>query len=702
MTLAEDLRKHMELHRESMRALSLRAGLNPKAVSDILTIPGLRPRHSTLAALSSATGRDLSVSFGSSEFTYADLIARAQKADDVGLQSRLRWLCRNAGWAPELKIVCKQDVIQFFDANEPAAFNLSPGSYATYRCQLVAAAGRGTPRARKRKITDIGGVHAALYAAIQGSTLSNSMKYASGAFLLYLHDREIPFSSVCDETLAQYYKHRVADSAKSEAACEKHVREISALTRKLASDPAFAAFGFAAASHPFADRRDKFGVAAADLAGVLAEFDHQVAPWARGTASRDGLTFDDFIARLDAEEATEDMSEDIALLMDRRRAKQQRPGHQPSKVDESRKDRLRQAGFLVGHEVWSERTLDVRRGYLVAAAKALVSGYDMLPRNLDMLLHPKVLRAAIEVIVEANKAEHASGYAEGILKVALKIARDFQQRSPSELQVIRDMIKSYKVVHAGIAPRNKAKLRNFDSTRIQKAIDLTAKIVSDTNSELNRRRKTARKARGDMSTSALLTRDMGQDIMAALAHGILLARAPRSENVLLARLDWITWDEVGARIVIPAARVKMRDAGDADLTILLNVTTSKLLRKYLDVVRPALLQPGQERNPYLFPAQRGDLTKHYSTLLQRVTRLMHRNVGVKIHPHLYRHLIGWIWLRESSDNMLKVQKLLGHRDVETTIKYYAELDEALIGAEWLKYLDRKTDMENQQPKRNKR
>lgn len=70
-----------------------------------------------------------------------------------------------------------------------------------------------------------------------------------------------------------------------------------------------------------------------------------------------------------------------------------------------------------------------------------------------------------------------------------------------------------------------------------------------------------------------------------------------------------------------------------------------------------------------------------------MVRLVHRHVGVQINPHLYRHLIGWIWLRESLDNLPKVQKLLGHKSIKTTITYYAEIDETLALQDWQDHLE---------------
>ena len=59
-----------------MRALSLRAGLSAKAVSDFLSIPGITPRRTTLEALSGAMELDLGAAVGAAPVTYATLIDR--------------------------------------------------------------------------------------------------------------------------------------------------------------------------------------------------------------------------------------------------------------------------------------------------------------------------------------------------------------------------------------------------------------------------------------------------------------------------------------------------------------------------------------------------------------------------------------------------------------------------------------------------
>ncbi len=111
MTFEQALRKHLDETGESMRALSLRAGLNPKAVSDILGRPGLRPKRATVDALSRAVGAPLPAPQAAAPLTYADLIARLERERESGCEQaprrilRLRWLLRKAGWVAETELV---------------------------------------------------------------------------------------------------------------------------------------------------------------------------------------------------------------------------------------------------------------------------------------------------------------------------------------------------------------------------------------------------------------------------------------------------------------------------------------------------------------------------------------------------------------------------------------------------------------------
>ncbi len=689
MNIGEELRTYLTTTGESMRSLSLRSGLGKKAVADIINIDGIRPRRKTLVALSSATGLNLENSFALTSRTYAELIKDANEVGNKGLATKLKWLCRNAKWVEQTKITCKQDVVDFFKSHSAGSFNLSKGSYATYKSAILAAVVSDVARQRKRGITDIGGLHREIFDHICDSDISKSLQLKSGSFLVYLHDQLIDPADINSETLAAYYNHRIAISAHGEDVCEKHVKEIARLLETLATRQSFQGYGFRSVRHPFADGRNEYGVSDADIAEIMAEFDLRVGPWALGQTSRDGKTKKDFLAELDSKEAP--VTDRKAQFKRARQEKKSRPGQTPEDTRADKDEILRQNGFLTGKQTWNGNTLKVRRGNIVSLAKALVATVDMAPVSIEELTDPDFLDAAAEAIEEKNAAEFASGYVGSVLKCARKLAVGYVGRPPEDIEKIDGHIKFYDRPHKGIAPRNRSKLKQFTDARIQDTIDLSGMAIAEINRNVGQLRQMHRAKHGTMPASAdVFTVELVRDVMAVIAHDILLTRAPRSSNVTEARLDWLVEHEGRMRLIVPSEKVKSRGAQDADLVIPLSESASKLLRLYLGQLREKALTAGDERNPYLFPSQKGsglERGKHYGSILQRVTSLLEKHVHVRIHPHLYRHLIGWIWLRESTANLPKVKILLGHTSLQTTLDYYAELDESLVLDQWQEYIN---------------
>ena len=123
MTVQTALETYIRESGETMRALSLRAHLNPKAVSDILSIPGLRPRRKSLVALSEATGIDLVAESGFETITYATLLYRLEEQGYTALRSRVRTLIRKANWTAETTHVCRHDVVEYFATHTAATLD---------------------------------------------------------------------------------------------------------------------------------------------------------------------------------------------------------------------------------------------------------------------------------------------------------------------------------------------------------------------------------------------------------------------------------------------------------------------------------------------------------------------------------------------------------------------------------------------------
>ena len=682
MTVQDELQCYLDTSNESMRGLSLRAGLGAKAVSDIINISGLRPRHQTLVALSEATGLDL---VGGRPQTFDELLKALKYAGRKGLVSRITWLLREANWFGN-RVVCRHEVLKFFSQNNAASFRLTKASLSTYKCDILFAIDKFGKRNRKRGVVDLKGVWAGIYEATKDSSIPTDCRLKSGPFFLFLEDNTICPHQVTTEVVAEYHAHRLQTSVMDESKCRKHTQNVVTLIRHLSENHDTQKFGFKPVASPFHDGRDKYEVDTSVLEQLLSEFDGKVAPWAVGKASRDGLSYDEFLEALDAEVDREVTSKKAALRA--KKAEKQKRCH--VEQIEQNEEKLRRYGFLTFDDRWSEATLAKRRGYVISFAKALASSCEIVLESIDELTDPEYLQAASEALADANQGSE-SGYVASCLKSIKKISVGFAKRPPEDIQQINDLIQHYSTGKKGIAARNKTKLRKFTDERILATINLTGNVMTLINSEISRKRKAKQKKDGILPNPIdVVDVEMARDIAAMVAHNILLARAPRSANVVGIKLDWIVFQEGLARITIPAIEVKNRAIGDADLPVDLGVHQSALLRQYIEKVRTKLLFEGDKENSYLFPQQSRKAfvpNRPYQGLLLRVTRRLFEHVGVNIHPHLYRHLIGWIWLKESLDNLPRVQKLLGHRSLRTTVEYYAELDENLVSQDWQKYLD---------------
>jgi integrase len=689
MTVQIELQNYLDTTKESIRGLSLRAGLSAKTVSDIMNIAGLRPRYKTLVALTNATGIDLvSPSFTNSPQTFDALVKTLKEDDKPILASRITWLLKKADWYGN-RVVCRNDVLEFFAGHNAASLNLTKGSLSTYKCDVLAAIDGLGQRNRSRGVIDLRGVMSDIYKATKNSDIPTDCRLKAGPFFLFLDDKNILPQQVTTEVVAEYHAYRLQTAVLDESKCRKHTQNIVTLIRHLSENGDTRRFGFSAIESPFHDGRDKYEMDTGVFAQLLSEFDRQVAPWACGKASRDGMCYNDFLAALDGAESQPASSKKEIL---RAKVEQKRQLSRQEQVEQS-EDKLRRYGFLTPDNRWSERTLRTRRGYVISVAKALASSCDIILESIDELTDPEFLTAAAEALADANQGSE-SGYIESVLKTVKKISIGFCNRQTEDVQQIKVLIKHYSTGKRGIAPRNKAKLRKFTDERIQSTINLSGTVMNAINAEITRKRKAHQKKEDILPQPIdVVDVEMARDIAAMVAHDILIRRAPRSANVIGIKLECIAFRDGLARITIPAVEVKMRGKGDPDYVVDLGLQQSKLMRQYIEKVRTKLLLNGDDANPYLFPQQsrKGfEVNRPYNGLLLRVTRRLYEHVGVSVHPHLYRHLIGWIWLRDSMDNLPRVQKLLGHKSLRTTVEYYAELEENLVGDEWQSYLEGKS------------
>jgi integrase len=97
------------------------------------------------------------------------------------------------------------------------------------------------------------------------------------------------------------------------------------------------------------------------------------------------------------------------------------------------------------------------------------------------------------------------------------------------------------------------------------------------------------------------------------------------------------------------------------LIVLLDTFVSRYRKLLVDVPTNAL-----------FPTPSG-ASKRPSGMSAAIQKLMLRRLGFAINPHSFRHVAAMLFLSVNPGAYVQVQLLLGHRRLETTIKYYCDL-----------------------------
>ena len=75
----------------------------------------------------------------------------------------------------------------------------------------------------------------------------------------------------------------------------------------------------------------------------------------------------------------------------------------------------------------------------------------------------------------------------------------------------------------------------------------------------------------------------------------------------------------------------------------------------------------------LFPGRKG--TKRSKVGLgMAIAKTTERELGVRISPHQFRHITGYLYLKACPADYETVRVLLGHKSLQTTIQFYAGME----------------------------
>lgn len=230
------------------------------------------------------------------------------------------------------------------------------------------------------------------------------------------------------------------------------------------------------------------------------------------------------------------------------------------------------------------------------------------------------------------------------------------ERQDERLCKIRSSLTPHR--RGGMSERNRAALRSFeDPETVKRLLDLPATI------------------RRELASKAGMSKIDAVRLQIALAVELLIVAPIRVGNLGRIHLDnnlhltrqrgqsacWIV--SFDNEEVSNGVAIKMPLPSDS----------SSLLLYYLRQVRPELTRVP---NRWLFPGH-GTEHKDISYLGTQIADLTHEIVGVRVTPHHFRLLAGFLYLRENPEAIEVVRRLLGHKQIQTTLSLYECMEQAV-------------------------
>jgi integrase len=324
--------------------------------------------------------------------------------------------------------------------------------------------------------------------------------------------------------------------------------------------------------------------------------------------------------------------------------------------------------WLAGRDLFADRppptackprSVALRRTLILLAVAALVAG-GRPPEQISQL-SDLVTPASVKAILRhyiAKKDGTISFFTRSLATTLIALAQHWVRVTPEHLAELQNLRKRLGKTPSGLTTKNRGTLRELSDPVVrQRLFDLPQQLVNEATS-------------GRLSPGRAAIR-----FQLGLAIEILLMAPLRMNNLAALRLDRHLVRPGGRhalwRIVVAEHEVKNREPLEYELP----PEATRLLDLYLRQFRPYL---GAADSPFLFTA-RGGGPKSQATLSLQLTDLIWKRVGVRMTPHQFRHFAARLMLAHSPGAFAATGHLLGHRNLQTTTKFYAGLDTLTAG-----------------------
>jgi len=303
----------------------------------------------------------------------------------------------------------------------------------------------------------------------------------------------------------------------------------------------------------------------------------------------------------------------------------------------------------------SPKTIKTRRAELVAAARMAVKIGTPIEslKSLAVLVHPDVAEPVLDAYWKNNGTE-PKVYTIDLAWKLLSLARQtgLDEAAIDRLDDIRASLEEHR--HGGLTGKNLALIRQV----------LTEGIWSEVVSLPNALMRQARADQAHAPVKAAVTAQL------AVAIAILSVAPVRLTNLVSIELEKSLIKPGGPTspfwLTFPHYDVKNR----VNLDFTFDEALTKLIDEYIHDFRPTLVRGSNAA--WLFPGEAGG-PKTANMFSTQITERIQKATGVRMTVHQFRHACAAIYLKHRPGEYETVKRLLGHRNIQTTINFYCGL-----------------------------
>jgi integrase len=325
----------------------------------------------------------------------------------------------------------------------------------------------------------------------------------------------------------------------------------------------------------------------------------------------------------------------------------------------------------------SPGTIRTRLAELVAMARMAVRlGVPIASlTSLAALLHPDVVERVIDAYWQKNGVEPNTGTIDLGNKV-LRMARETSCLDQAALEHLDDMrvaLEHHR--REGLTPKNLKLIRQV----------LTEGVWNEVVSLPNVLMQQARLAKDHAPIKAAVSAQL------AVAIGIETFAPIRLRNLIRTELGKNLIKPAGLNtpfwLVFPHYDVKNR----VDLNFKFDQALTDLIDEYVHEFRPALLRGSN--SSWLFSGENGE-PKNGLLFSKQITVRIQKAIGLRMTVHQFRHAAAAVYLKHHPGDYETVRRLLGHRDIQTTIKFYCGLETIAATEEFGRLIRKKIEFHN--------